>query len=181
MPWLRRNQQEKRSEGEGKTSQQIADCNWFKFVDDAWQITCPAATSQTPIATATWLAATVNYIATHFCLIVAQFAALENFPNGPICSLGVKAAKERQRHRQGEGEEEKQTSGKWLWRATVANYQCDLCTLSKCVFLSAFHKFSPSVIHKMQTNKFAINCALGEKAIFHRVKGNTHSNTNNNN
>lgn len=75
---------------------------------------------------------------------------------------------------------ERRTNGKWLWRATVANYHCDLCTLSKCVFLSAFHKFSPSVIHKMQTNKFAINCALGEKAIFHRVKGNTHSNSNNN-
>jgi len=42
--------------------------------------------------------------------------------------------------------------------ATVANYQCDLFTLSKCVFLSAFHKFSPSVNINAQTNKFAINC-----------------------
>lgn len=122
MPWLRRNQQEKRSEGEGKTSQQIADCNWFKYVDDAWQITCPAATSQTPIATATWLAATVNYIATHFCLIVAQFAALENFPNGPICSLGVKAAaKDRDTDR--ERERERKTD---KWQVAVAGNSCQL-------------------------------------------------------
>lgn len=100
----------------------------------------------------------------HFCLIVARFVYIRTF--GKKCQQLAKLAAQLL----------------LAWKPAIWWNSCQLSMwLMYSVILYFRKRFSQHFPHQLswaQTNKFAINCtALGEKAIFRRVKGNgQHSN-----